>query len=263
MPRDKYRVHEVAKDFGMSSKEIIAILEKHSDEPRKHSTALEDKELNIIFDTLTKNTEVDSFDAFFAAGEKAKAEKAEVKTEEVKEEVKAEPVKSEKPAKKTEAKEEKKAPAKKEAPKAEKPQAKEAPKAPEKKASVQQSKPQQNQQPKKEKSDKLQARTKGEKRHVDTRSSNVDLEKYNEKYDEMASQGGRRDNDMGAGKQKLKQKSQQYRKQGMRSNKRETEAEKLKRIAAEEQRRLLQSKSLMKSPLASLQKCSEEQLPRL
>ena len=40
-------------------------------------------------------------------------------------------------------------------------------------------------------------------------------------------QGGRRDSDMGAGKQKLKQKSQQYRKQGMRSNKRETEAEKL------------------------------------
>ncbi len=39
--------------------------------------------------------------------------------------------------------------------------------------------------------------------------------------------------DMGSSKQKIKQKSQQYRKQGMRSSKRETEAERLKRIAAE------------------------------
>ena len=232
MPRDKYRIHEVAKDFGMSSKEIIAILEKYSDEPKKHSTALEDKELNVIFDTLTQNTEVASFDAYFAAGEKAKTEKvapkAETAAEEAKPEVKAEPAKAEK----------------KEAPKADKkaPAKKEAPKAPEKKPAPQQQKPaqpQQNAQPKKEKSDKLQARTKGEKRRVDTRSSNVDLEKYNEKYDEMASQGGRRDHEMGSTKQKLKQKSQQYRKQGMRSGKRETEAEKLKRIAAERAKKTL------------------------
>ena len=75
MPRDKYRIHEVAKDFGMSSKEIIAILDKYSDEPKKHSTALDDKQLNIVFDTLTLASEVESFDAYFAAGEKAKAEK--------------------------------------------------------------------------------------------------------------------------------------------------------------------------------------------
>ena len=229
MPRDKYRVHEVAKDFGMNSKDIIAILEKHSDEPRKHSTALEDKELNIIFDTLTKNTEVASFDAYFAAGEKAKQEKEEAQApvEASAKEEKAEPKKAEK----------------KSAEKAEKTPKKDAPKAPEKKAAPQQQKAalvQQNAQPKKEKSEKIiQSRTKGEKRTVDTRSSNVDLEKYNEKYDEMASQGGRRDNDMGAGKQKLKQKSQQYRKQGMRSNKRETEAEKLKRIAAERAKKTL------------------------
>ena len=93
MPRDKYRIHEVAKDFGMSSKEIIAILDKYSDEPKKHSTALDDKQLNVIFDTLTQNTEVASFDAYFAAGEKTKAEK-EVKAPEKEEAPKA-------PAKKT------------------------------------------------------------------------------------------------------------------------------------------------------------------
>ncbi len=236
MPREKYRVHEVAKDFGMNSKKVLEILEKFTDEPRKHMTALEDKELDFIFETITQENEVASFDAYFAAGEAQRAAKEEAKKEEVKEEVKEEP--------KKEAKTEKKAEPKKEAPKAEKKaeEKKEAPKA-EKKA--EEKKPQsqaqpQPQQPKKEKKEKVfQSRTKGEKRHVDTRSSNVDLEKYNEKYDEMASQGGRRDNDMGAGKQKLKQKSQQYRKQGTRSSKRETEAERLKRIAAERAKKTL------------------------
>ena len=242
MPREKYRVHEVAKDFGLSSKDIIAILENYSEEPKKHSTALEDKELNIIFDTLTQKAEVASFDAYFAAGEKAKKEAAQEKAEPAKQvEVKPE-------EKKESAKADKKPEGKKEAVKEDKPSKpaaqkegvkKDAPKASEKKP-VQQQKPaqsQQNTQPKKEKSDKLQARTKGEKRRVDTRSSNVDLEKYNEKYEEIAP--ANRMNDMGSNKQKLKQKSQQYRKQGMRSNKRETEAEKLKRIAAERAKKTL------------------------
>ncbi len=227
MPREKYRVHEVAKDFGSTSKKIIEILEKVSEEPKKHTTVLEDRELDYIFETITQANEVASFDAYFAAGEAQRAAKAaeETKTEDapaVKEEPAKKAEKTDKPAKKAPVKEEKadkKPEGKKEAPKAEK-------KTEDKKPATQQ--------PKKEQKEKLiQSRTKGEKRHVDTRSSNVDLEKYNEKYDEMASQGGRRDNEMGSTKQKLKQKSQQYRKQGTRSSKRETEAERLKRIAAE------------------------------
>ncbi|MCI7334952.1 MAG: translation initiation factor IF-2, partial [Oscillospiraceae bacterium] len=90
----------------------------------------------------------------------------------------------------------------------------------------------------KEKANKpLQARTKGERKHVDTRSSNVDLEKYNERYEQIAPANKMRD--MGSSKQKIKQKSQQYRKQGMRSSKRETEAERLKRIAAERAKKQL------------------------
>ncbi len=228
MPREKYKIHELAKDFGMNSKAIIEILTKLSDEPTKHTTVLDDRQLDFIFETVTQTNEVESFDSYFAAGEKQKEEKAEKKVREEKvEEVKAEPQIKEKtekaPAKNT-------APQKSEGKKEEK-------RAPEK-AKAQPV--QQNAQPKKENKEKvMQSRTKGEKRTVDTRSSNVDLEKYNEKYDEMASQGGRRDNEMGASKQKLKQKSQQYRKQGMRSNKRETEAEKLKRIAAERAKKTL------------------------
>ena len=233
MPREKYRIHEVAKDFGSTSKKVIEILAKISDEPKKHTTILEDRELDYIFETITQANEVSSFDAYFAAGEAQKAAKTEAKKAE-EAPVKAEPEKKEEKApdaeKKAPAKakkSDKKPEGKKEAPKAEK-------KAEEKKAQAP------VQQPKKEQKEKLiQSRTKGEKRHVDTRSSNVDLEKYNEKYDEMASQGGRRDHEMGSTKQKLKQKSQQYRKQGTRSSKRETEAERLKRIAAERAKKTL------------------------
>ncbi len=231
MPREKYKIHELAKDFGLNSKAVIEILAKLSDEPRKHTTVLDDRQLDFVFETLTQQSEVDSFDAYFAAGEKQKEEKAaNVKTEE-KAEAKAEVKQENKEIKKDSAKDKK--PQKSAAP--QKAEGKKEEKKP-----AAQAKPQPAQQPKKEAKEKvMQSRTKGEKRHVDTRSSNVDLEKYNEKYDEMASQGGRRDNDMGAGKQKLKQKSQQYRKQGMRSSKRETEAEKLKRIAAERAKKTL------------------------
>ena len=252
MPREKYRVHEVAKDFGINSKKILEILEGNSPEPRKHMTALEDAELDLIFDTITKENEVESFDEYFAAGEREKAEKqaaaqneAEEKTEaedkkeeaakekaEEKAEAKPEPKKEKAPAaakkeKKSEPAKEEKAPKKPESKKEEKPKPAAAPAAPSRK-----------EEKAKEKANKpLQARTKGERKHVDTRSSNVDLEKYNERYEQIAPANKMRD--MGSSKQKIKQKSQQYRKQGMRSSKRETEAERLKRIAAERAKKQL------------------------
>ena len=253
MPREKYRVHEVAKDFGLNSKKILGILDTHMPAERTHMAALEDRELDLIFETVTQENAVESFDAYFAAGEKKKAE------EEAKKAQAAAPAKEEK----KEAKAETKAP---EAPKADKKSAaKDAKKdfKADKKGEGKKDdrKPQQNQQPQKNnnqnkpqnkpqnnapakdnapKQEKLvQARTKGEKRYVDTRSSNVDLEKYNEKYDDLASQGGRKDSEMSSSKQKLKQKSQQYRKQGTRSSKKETEAERLKRIAAERAKKTL------------------------
>ena len=253
MPRDKYRVHEVAKDFGINSKKILEILDGASAEPRKHMTALEDAELDLIFDTITKQNEVESFDAYFAAGEREKAEKAaaaEVKDEPKEEPAKEEPAKEEsvKETAKKEPKKEKKTPEKapeKKAEKAAKPENKKGEKKTEKafdSKKAESKKPEQQkaapaalskkEEKAKEKANKpLQARTKGEKKHIDTRSSNVDLEKYNERYEQIAPANKMRD--MGSSKQKIKQKSQQYRKQGMRSSKRETEAERLKRIAAE------------------------------
>ena len=211
---NKYRVHEVAKDFNVKSNGVIDLLGRYFDDPKKHQTALTDEELDIIFETLTQMKAVQSFDEYF----KVTAEK---KAEPVKEEIKEEPVAEEKAE----------APAKKEA----KPEKKTAPAdkkpAPEKKT---ESKPFEKKADKKKNNDTpIQARTKGDQRTIDTRGSNIDLEKYNEKYDEIAPEKSRMKDRDTAKKQKINQKSKQYRKQGMRSGKKETEQERLSRIAAE------------------------------
>lgn len=63
----KYRVHEVAKDLGVPSKDIIDFLAKYYEEPRKHMTALSEEELNLIFEHYTKEKAVENFDEYFAA----------------------------------------------------------------------------------------------------------------------------------------------------------------------------------------------------
>ena len=241
MPRDKYKVHEVAKDFGTNSKKILEILAKYSETERKHTTVLDDGELDFLFESMTQSNEVDSFDAYFAAtAAKAEAPKEEPAAEEPAaaapakaEEPKAAPQKkpAEKAAKKDAEQPRQPAPAKPQQKPADKPQQPAAAAA----------KPQQPQQPQKKKEkDKnkpMQARTKGETKRVDTRQSNVDLDKYNERYEEIAP-ANRMNNDNAQRKQKLNQKSKQYRKPGAnRSQKRETEAERLKRIAAERAKR--------------------------
>jgi len=205
---NKYRVHEVAKDFDVPSKKILDILAKHFEEQKKSMTALEEPELDIIFETFTKEHSVESFDAYFATANEPKKETKKEKAEpEAKEEAKAEP---------------KKADEKKQDKKADKGEAKQPQKN--------------NEQPKKKVKDpnaKMQSRTKGETRTVDTRADNVDLDKYNERYENIAPVSHDVRSDRTTNKQKINQKSKQYRKQGMRSSRRETEAERLKRIAAE------------------------------
>ncbi|MDO4153883.1 MAG: translation initiation factor IF-2 [Clostridia bacterium] len=188
----KYKLHEAAKDFGLPTKKLTDILSKYFAGEKKSQTALEEKELDVLFDVLTAETAVDSLDSYFAM-QKASAPKPKAQ-----------------PQKKAEQK-----------PTADKKAQTASPAAAEEK-------------PKKEK-DKdrpMQSRTKGAVRHIDTRAGNVELDKYNERYENIAPVSDRT-SDNTVRKQKLKQKSQQYRKQGMRSKKRETEKERMARIAAE------------------------------
>ena len=63
---NKYRVHEVAKDLKLSTKEITEILTKYSQTPKNHMQVLEDRELAIIFDYVTQKHQIDSIESVFA-----------------------------------------------------------------------------------------------------------------------------------------------------------------------------------------------------
>lgn len=209
----KYKVSDIAKDFGKNNKDIINILSEYCEGPaKKANTVLEENELNILFDKLTEDNSVESLNDYFNSAKKAEKKK---------------PVEKKNAASK-EKKDDKEENKKHKNQAASLQMAEQAAKRAEEKA-------------KKKASQVPQARTKGETRHVDTRVNNVDLEKYNQKYEDIAPANNMNDYQK---KQKLNQKSKQYRKkkpQGMRAkSKKETEAQRLARIA--EQRKKQQIK---------------------
>lgn len=284
---NKYKISELAKDFGLTSKDIIKIVAEKTGAEKKSGAALDEKEISLVFDTLTKQNEVKSFADYFATGAESRAaakkareeeknkklaeqmaileqlkaaaagqngEKAEKKPEPKKEEVKTASVKpndekktaekpaaavSEKPNKPEEKKpevkkqpepkkEEKKAAEKKVAEKKVAEKKVEEKKVEEKKHGYSDPQPFVSQK-KDKKPGEAPKRGPAEIRHVDTRTSNVNIDKYNEKYERIAPANTMRDNF--SRKQKIKQKSQDYRRpQGV---KRETEADKMRRLQLE------------------------------
>ena len=273
---NRYKISDLAKDFNMPSKELIALVGTLTGEEKKSSTVLIENEIAMVFDALTKQNAVKSFDDYFAMGAETRAAQAKKKQDEkdrklaeqmaILEQLKAAAAAAEgkAPEKKAEPKVEK-APEKKAEPKKEEP--KKAAKPEETKPQVKketikkeevkkdtQQKETKKEQPKKEEPKKaekketkpydgpLVAPPKKEKkpgeapnrgpaqlRNVDMRTSNVNIEKYNEKYENIAPANAMRDNY--SRKQKIKQKSQDYRRpQGA---KRETEADKLRRMQLE------------------------------
>ena len=63
----KYRVREVAADFGMTPKEVSEVAGKYFDKPKSNSQVLTDEQLNVIFDHITQNRQIDSLEQVFAA----------------------------------------------------------------------------------------------------------------------------------------------------------------------------------------------------
>ena len=63
---NKYRVHEVAKDFGLSTKDITEILSKYATTPKNHMQVLTDEELSLIFEYLTQHHQVSGIQVIFA-----------------------------------------------------------------------------------------------------------------------------------------------------------------------------------------------------
>ena len=63
----KYRLKEVASDFGMTTKEITDVVAKFSDRPKSNAQVLTDVELNAVFDYLTQQHQISSLEQVFAA----------------------------------------------------------------------------------------------------------------------------------------------------------------------------------------------------
>lgn len=224
----KYRVHEVAKDFDIPSKDIMALLEKHFNEAKKSQTALNEDELNIVFDHLTQSHQVDSFDSYFEKGEKARqerlaaAEKAKAERKAEQERIANELAAAAAAAKKAEAAKKDESAKKADA---EKPRSEKA------KAEQPKSEPIKIVRPEKKKGESKQPnRGPAEVRHIDTRTANVELDRYNEKYENIAGARGVNTSESGRRQQIKKRNNQQNFKKGP---KRETEADKLRRIQLE------------------------------
>ena len=79
----KYRVKEVAADFGMAPKEITEILAKFGEKPKSNTQALTAEELNLVFDYITQNNQITSLEQVFAVApkEQPKAQPAAPKEE--------------------------------------------------------------------------------------------------------------------------------------------------------------------------------------
>ena len=262
---NKYKISSLAKDFNMASKEITALLAELTGEEKKSGASLDEYEIGIVFDALTKRNAVKSFDEYFATGADAReaaakareAEKnkklaeqmaileqlkaaaaaqnaeAEEKTAEKPEATKPEPEKVEKQEKVKPAKAAEKAEEKPKAAAKEKTVAKEKAKKAEKPETDKSEKPQSEPMvpPVKKEKKRGEAPNRGpaQLRHVDTRTSNVNIDKYNEKYETIAPANSIKDNY--SRKQKIKQRSHDYRRpQGV---KRETEADKMRRMQLE------------------------------
>ena len=265
----KFKISDIAKDFSMTSKEIISLVKDITGEEKKSGASIVGDEFALLFNALTLANSVKSFKEYFATGEAARKEAAKKRQDEkdkkladqlaILEQLKA-AAEAEKQAKKKakeepekEQKEEPKAEkkpvaVKKEEPKTEKAETKPAESKPDvkaekdKKAEKKTTKKTEKKPEKEVYTGPLVAPPKKEKResvapnrgpaklmHVDTRTSNVNIDKYNEKYENIAPANTMRDNFYK--KQKIKQKSQDYRRpQGA---KRETEADKLRRMQLE------------------------------
>ena len=76
----KYRVKEVAADFGVAPKEVSEIIGQFMEKPKSYTQVLTDAELNVVFDYMTQKNQIKDIQQVFAAkptAPKAEAPKAE------------------------------------------------------------------------------------------------------------------------------------------------------------------------------------------
>ena len=247
----KYKVTDIAKDFGISTKKVIETFAELTGETRKTGATFEENEVNALLEALTRETAVKDLGEYLASGKEPQPVKQETKKPEAKPQ-----------AKKAEPK-----------PEAAKPQPKQ-PEAPKAEPKAEQAKPAQNAQPKaaqpkpvqqEKRNDNKQAEKRSEKRvtmqelasetgikepvateqvkvdraqvSVDTRTVDVNVDKFSARYDDLAdsrNMPSKRKNAPTGKKEKFNNRNNRRGQQFGR--RRETEAERLQRIQLEKAR---------------------------
>lgn len=225
----KYRVHEVSKDLNVPSKDVVELLKKHFGETKKHMTALKEEELDVVFDYYTQQMALDNFDEYFAVRNRAIEEHAADREREKQlqqqhaQKAKEEALKAPKGGK---PQQQKPVSAKQqELPQKNKQKPQQGANA-SRSAQRPQQKPRQNAAGA---NNNVPFKGRPDKRVIDTSKVVVNIDRYNEKYDRLASEKIKTENTVH--KQKITQRSQQRGRP--RNSRKETEAERLKRIAAE------------------------------
>lgn len=252
----KYKVNELAKDLNVPAKDILELIEKYFKEKKAKGALLTKEEVNVVLDYFSQKNQVSDFDAYFASANAVKEKKAEAM-----------------PKKKTKQQNSSgdKTPSKTVFKTAAKTTSKSASKPASKKTSKTESKTsfgvasnsksnsnadakngKQNAAEKKKKkkmtqtislkpdmtrqdTQKIQPQKEKKVSHVDTRTVQVNLDKYNERYENIApTNKTHKIKDGVARKQKLNQRSARSKQQ---FGKRETEAQKLQRLALERARK--------------------------
>ena len=251
----KYKVTDIAKDFGISTKKVIETFAELTGETRKTGATLEENEVNALLEALTRETAVKDLGEYLASGKEPQPVKQETKKPEAKPQAKKEEPK----------------------PEAAKPQPKQ-PEAPKAEPKAEQAKPAQNAQPKAaqpkpaqqekrndKRNDNKQAEKRSEKRvtmqelasetgikepvateqvkvdraqvSVDTRTVDVNVDKFSARYDDLAdsrNMPSKRKNAPTGKKEKFNNRNNRRGQQFGR--RRETEAERLQRIQLEKAR---------------------------
>ena len=251
----KYKVTDIAKDFGISTKRVIETFAELTGETRKTGATFEENEVNALLEALTRETAVKDLGEYLASGKEPQPVKQETKKPEAMPQAKKEEPK----------------------PEAAKPQPKQ-PEAPKAEPKAEQAKPAQNAQPKAaqpkpaqqekrndKRNDNKQAEKRSEKRvtmqelasetgikepvateqvkvdraqvSVDTRTVDVNVDKFSARYDDLAdsrNMPSKRKNAPTGKKEKFNNRNNRRGQQFGR--RRETEAERLQRIQLEKAR---------------------------
>ena len=195
----KYRIRDVAKDFGMTTKEISDIVAKYFEKPKSNMQVLEDRQLNVLFEHITQHNQIASLEQVFAAAPAQQKQEAPAAA----------------------------APAREAAPQKQQASQQQAARQQGGRQPAQQPKAQAPQQPVRN----AEPQRKRERRVVDTSAVTVNAERFDDRVDTLVSE---RMQNVSGGKQRIGNKNKQQNKKKQFSGKsRNEEQEKMRRLQLE------------------------------